>query len=257
VVAVVLGRYGDTRVDPRVLFDVDDIDGGPDAGPPLEAIDVQLRCPVSLSVLLDGMRQAGLDRELDEWDRAYRDLVTETVAKVQLDGGYVAHGGHGGEAAPARLEMATVVEDTVPGYACSRWHAHLYIGPTAVSLIDGRRWPVALGQLPRAVENVSWPFYANRLEALAADLLAVTWGEPQPGAAPEIVDPPWHEHIGAADRGVCPGRWGPRRLLLSDASHLRMAADEERLLADRRARGLEWMEPPLYEPPPLPDPAGS
>lgn len=218
---------------------------------------MQLRCPVSLSVLLDGMRQAGLDRELDEWDRAYRDLVTETVAKVQLDGGYVAHGGHGGEAAPARLEMATVVEDTVPGYACSRWHAHLYIGPTAVSLIDGRRWPVALGQLPRAVENVSWPFYANRLEALAADLLAVTWGEPQPGAAPEIVDPPWHEHIGAADRGVCPGRWGPRRLLLSDASHLRMAADEERLLADRRARGLEWMEPPLYEPPPLPDPAGS
>lgn len=257
MVAVVLGRYGDTRVDPRVLFDVDDIDGGPAAGPPLGAIDVQLRCPVSLSVLLDGMRQAGLDRELVEWDRAYRDLVTETVAKVQLDGGYVAHGGHGGEAAPARLEMAAVVEDTVPGLAASRWHAHLYIGPTAASLVDAVRWPVVFEQLQQSVFSVSWPFYANRLEGLAADLLGVTWGEPRPGATPEIVDPPWHEHIGAAERGVCRGPWGPRRVLVSDERHLRMAAELECEMARAEAEGRAWTPPPLYEPPPLPDEAGS
>jgi len=245
-VVAVLGRYGDTHVRPDVLFDVDDADSG--AGAPAGAFDVQLRCPVSLSVLLDGMRQAGLDDELAAWGRTYRDVVAATVTQVQRAGGYVADG-HRRDLAPARLEIAAVVEDTVAGYSSSRWHAHIYVGPTAVSLLDGVRWPVDAARLEQGVFNVVWPSYMPSLEERAAEHLDVSWGEPRPGAVREIVDPPWHDYIDhGGDRGVCRGPWGPRRLLLADASDLEMAERSERQIAYERAHGLSETPPWDTEP---------
>lgn len=239
-----LGRYGDTHVPPAVLFDVDD----PVAGPPPDAIDVQFRCPVSLSVLLDGLAQAGLTSDLTAWRRAYSDLVTDTMTRLQADAGRVADRAQSGSA-PARLELAAVVETAVPGFAQARWHAHIYIGATAESLMDGTRWPVDRWSLNQSVPGVTEGFYANRLEELASRELDVDeWGEPRPGAVKEIMRPPWHEYIGSAERGVCPGPWGPRRkLLLADARHLQSAAEMERQLAYEREHGLEYRPPTWQE----------
>lgn len=239
-----LGWYGDTRVEPVMLFDPTDPAGG---GPPPGSIDVQFRCPLSLSVLLAAMGHAGLEEDLAAFGRGFGDLVAAMVPGLQFDAGYVADGARR-DSAPARLELAAVIDETVPGIQQPRWHAHIYIGPTAVSLIDGARWPVDLdGRLRRAIFSVTYPGFANRLRELAARELGVVWGEPRPGSVQEIVDPPWYERISVAERGVCLGRWGPRLLLLSDERNLRMAAETEQRMAAARARGEVPDEPTWQE----------
>lgn len=228
----VLGRYGDTHVAPAVLFDVDD----PSAIPPQGSIDVQFRVPVSLSAMLDGMAQADLRPELNAWGHGYSALVSRLLTNVQETGGYAIT--HGDTAMPARLELAAVIETAVPGFDQHRWHCHVYVGPTATTLHDGERRPTARAALARKMSSLAYPFYKREVEALAARELLVEWGEPRPGAEREIVDPPWHEHVGANERGICDGPWGRRGdVVLPDEIHLRSCAEAEVQIQRDRAAG--------------------
>ncbi|WP_130295462.1 hypothetical protein [Pseudonocardia sediminis] len=233
-----LGRYGDTRVEPATLFDVEDSS----AGPPPDAIEVQFRCPVSLSVMLDGMAEAGLDDAVQAWGSAYSDLIGQVLVELQRGAGYVVDGDRRA-LAPARLELAAVVEAEVPEMAKARWHAHVYVGATAESLIDGTRWPVDVDELQQSVFSLTESFHSNRLWELAERELGVVWGQPRPGAVKEIMQPPWHEHIDPPERGVCPGPWGPRGYrVLADEDKLRLAVETEARIAHQREQGL-WQEP--------------
>ncbi|WP_125911729.1 hypothetical protein [Pseudonocardia autotrophica] len=234
-VMATLGRYGDTHVEPVALFDVTDRD----AAPPPGSMDVQFRVPVSLSVLLDGMAEAGLDDEVAAWGQAYSELVSGLLTQVQHAGGYaLAAPERSDTATPARLEVAGIIEAVVPGFEQARWHCHVYIGPTATVLATGDRRPVARERSWRGIRSVAYPWYADRLEELAERRLEVEWGEPRPGAEREIVRPPWHEYVGGNDRGVCPGPWPLDDLRLTDELALQMAADTEKQLARERAAGI-------------------
>lgn len=228
----ITGRHGDTHVRPAALFDVTD----PSAALPEDAFEVQFRSPVSLSVMLDGMAQASLDDELNQWGNAYNDLVQRLLTRVQADCGYAIDPPD--TATPARLELAAIAETAVPGFEQARWHCHVYIGATATILSSGERRPLAREIMPRKVSGLTFPFYMRELEGLAEQTLGVEWGQPRPGAEREIVDPPWHEYIGTDDRGVCPGPWGPLgELLLADEQDLRHRAEAEEQIRRDRAAG--------------------
>lgn len=216
-----LGRYGDNHVTPAMLFDPRDSG----ACPPANAVDVQFRLPSSLNAMLDGMARAGREDLIDPWRALFSEIAESTAAQLQ-HGGYGIDDQQGGKA-PARLEITAVMHREVAGFAVARWHLHLYVGATAVSLLDGRRLPVAWDSIDNIVSSVAWPHYINQVEQRTTELWAVRWDEPRPGAMSEIVEPAWHEHIDSLERGVCPGPWGSHRTVLADLDAVRLAARRE------------------------------
>lgn len=229
-----VGRYGDTRVEPAPLFDVTD----PDAAPPSDAHEVLFRAPVSLSVMLDGMAEAGLADEVDAWGRAYSELLTRLLREVQESCGWAGDPKRTSILSPARLELAGVVEAMTPGFEQARWHCHIYVGAMATVMATGKRAPVSAEYLREGVYSAGHRFHDNELRALAEQELEVSWGFPRDTASVyEIVDPSWHEYIGDNDRGMCPGPWpvtGTR--VLADERALRLAAEQEAgILAEREA----------------------
>lgn len=237
--------YGETRVEPGRLFDLGD-PPGTGAGPPRDAIDVQFRAPVSLSLLLDAFDTQYQDAAAQALMEGYQQLVAQMLGKVQFECGYVRNAA--GHRFPARLELAAFVENFVPGIEKMRLHAHVWVGRTAESLYDGQRHPVDLEKLQSGIDEVVHGTYARRLEALAEDVADITWGQPRPGASEEIVAPPLHELAAGADRGVCAGPWGPRELLLADHSYLELSAETERVIAANQASGHR--PDPYWTPPP-------
>lgn len=240
-----VGRYGDTRVEPAPLFDVTD----PDAAPPSDAHEVLFRAPVSLSVMLDGMAEAGLADEVDAWGRAYSELLTRLLREVQESCGWAGDPERASILSPARLELAGVVEAVTPGFEQDRWHCHVYVGATATVLATGARAPVSPEYLSEGVHSSSHAFHMNGLRTLAEQDLDVAWGPPRDGATVrEIVDPPWHEHIGDDDRGLCPGPWevtGTR--VLADERFLRLATEQEARRRAQRDAGLATGDEGLRE----------
>lgn len=237
-----LGRFGDNHVAPDMLFDPSD----PSARPPEDALDVQFRCPVSLNVMLDGMAQAGREDLLDQWREMYSHVAEETARFVQRGGGRVVDRERSG-LAPARLEITVVMHGEVPGFDVARWHLHVYVGATGTSLLDGERLPVPYESVELGVSTTAYGCSGNLLEEVVAQRWGVRWAQPQRGAIREIVEPPWHEHIDTLDRGVCPGPepWGPRRLLLSDQSHVERAARKVVKFARDEAEGRGYRRPKL------------
>lgn len=233
-----LGQYGDNHVTPAMLFDPRERAAGPLA----DAIDVQFRLPSSLNTMLDGMAQAGREDLLDQWRQVYSEIAEDTAVFLQ-------HGGYGIDrqrsgAAPARLAMTPVIHAAIPGFTVARWHIHLYVGPSAPSLIDGQVLPVARDNLKTGLECVAQARNINQVWERTTELWGVRWEKPRPGAELEIVEPPWHEHIESLERGVCPGspRWGPRETWVADDGIEAYAAESERQIAADNAagRGLQW-----------------
>ncbi|MBC3189560.1 hypothetical protein H7X46_00575 [Pseudonocardia sp. C8] len=218
------GRFGETHVEPTVLFDGTD----PAAAPPPDAHDVQFRAPVSLSVMLDGMAEADLDHEVAAWGRAYSELLTGLLREIQRSCGWVVDPAAPAVLVPGRLALAAVVEPHVPGFAQARWHGHVYVGATAPVLATGELSTVPGDWLQEGIFSMQSE-HLNAVEDLAEREFGVTWGKAQLGAAKrEIVEPPWHEYIGDDDRGVCPGPWpttGAR--VLADERFLRLSAEAE------------------------------
>ena len=223
--------YGDTHVDPALLFDPDR------QRPPADALDLYFHAPLSLSLIGDAFAHNRMDRELSQLLEVYAGLAAGIIRDVQRQGGYVT-GGHRGRAIPARLEITAIAHNQVPDQPTMRLHTHLYVGRTAVALDTGERHPVDLGELTRrrGLRLGRLPHAAGRRDRpLAWD----SSGTPLPGhhsGDQEIVDPPMAEHIAGHEFGVCPGDYGPREQIMADArwrAGIRkmeryIAADQER-----------------------------
>ena len=238
---VLRGQFGDTEVEPAVLFDVHDHAG---QGPPADAIDVQFRAPLTFSLLVDALM--GNDRELDARTcfTVYEQVISHTIAQVQAACGYVTDDG-GATSWPARLEISTLGENQVPGIETVRMHHHLWIGATAEALHDGVRRPADRGVLRNGLRQVAWSSYLRRLRELSELACDVTWGQPRPGAAEEIVDPPFHEHLVGHELGVCPSPWGPREIWEQPTAALLAAYEaSERQVAADAERGFVYWSPP-------------
>jgi hypothetical protein len=244
-VLVQMGRYGDTRVPPGVLFDVHDPAG---TGPPPDAIDIQFRPPLTVSLLLDRYLDGpGVEAVTGFLGAGYREVVAKTVSEVQFVAGYVADGS---VSWPARLEMATAVHlhnnDDNGAEADIRLHHHLWVGRTAAALHDGVHRPVDLEGMRISLAAVVWSAYLRVLHAVTTRDLGVEWREPRPGAGVEITDPPMHVGLtGREDLGICTALWGPREVWEQPTpADLALRAEEERIAARDVALGRSTWVPP-------------
>ena len=159
--------YGDTHVDPALLFDPDH------AQPPADALDLYFHAPLSLSLVGDAFAHNRMDRELGLLLQVYAGLAGGIIRDVQRQGGYVT-GGHHGRAIPARLEITALAHNQVPDQTTMRLHTHLYVGRTAVALETGERHPVDLGELNDAAD-FAWRGYLGRLVDESTRALGFTW----------------------------------------------------------------------------------
>jgi hypothetical protein len=236
----VLGRFGDTHLTPGVLLDP----GDRRSTPPPGTIDVQFRVPVSLSLMLDAVAATDRRAEIVAWAAGYQELVSRLLSEVQRAGGFALDSSD--TTVPAQLFLAATVEQALPDLG-TRWHCHVWVGPTALTISEGARRPVAAHILGQRIQSQVWAVYVRELEALTTRELGVRWSEPRPGAAREIVEPPWYEHVGATDRGVCPGPWGTvGPVLLADEQDLRVHAEMERSHDVAVGQGTAF--PPLDNP---------
>jgi hypothetical protein len=222
--------YGDTHVDPALLFDPDR------QRPPADALDLYFRAPLSLSLIGDAFAHNRMDRELSQLLDLYAGLAAGIIRDIQRQGGYVT-GGHHGRAIPARLEITALAHNHVPDQTTMRLHTHIYVGRTALALDTGERHPIDLDKLSNAA-NFAWRGYLGRVVDESTRALGFTW-DALPGhhsADEEIVDPPMAEHVAGHAFGVCAGDYGPREQIMADArwrAGIRkmeqfIAADQER-----------------------------
>jgi hypothetical protein len=238
---VQMGRYGDTRVPTRVLFDARD---PACAGPPADAIDVQFRAPLTVSLLLERYLDGpGTEPMVRFLGGAYREVVAATVNKLQFVAGYVADGSLSW---PARLEVATAAHLCNDDEIDIRLHHHLWVGRTAVALHDGTRRPVDLDGMTISLANVVWSTYLNTLERVTTRDLGAVWRSPRPGAEAAITDPPVHVGLtGQEDLGICTQPWGPRETWEQPTpAELAFQAEQERQAAVALAQGrYSWIPP--------------
>ncbi|MDN5855696.1 MAG: hypothetical protein L0K86_23215, partial [Actinomycetia bacterium] len=230
-----MGRYGDTRVPPRALFNARDPHS---PGPPADAIDIQFRAPLTVSLLLESyLDESGTTPVTAFLRGTYREVVAKTVSELQFVAGYVAEDSLSW---PARLEMATTRHLVNNDETDIRLHHHLWVGRTAVALHDGVRRPVDLDGLRSALAHVVWSTYLNTLERASTRDLGVSWRSPRPGADAEITDPPLHVGLtGQEDLGICTQPWGPRETWEQPtAAKLAFQAEQERDAARDIERGL-------------------
>lgn len=201
-----MGRYGDTRVPTRVLFDAHD---PACPGPPADAIDIQFRAPLTVSLLLERYLDGhGLESVVRFLGPAYGEVVAAIVDKLQFVAGYVAEDSLSW---PARLEITTETHLHNNDETDIRLHDHVWVGRTAVGLHDGVRRSVDLDGMKLSLANVVWPTYLTTLRQVTARELGVSWRSPRPGAVAEITDPPVHVGLtGREDLGICTAPWGPR-----------------------------------------------
>lgn len=236
-----MGRYGDTRVETRVLFDARD---PACTGPPADAIDVQFRAPLTVSLLLERYLDGpGVEPVVRFLGAGYREAVTKTVSELQFVAGYVAEDSLSW---PARLEVATAAHLYNNIETDIRLHHHLWVGRTAVALHDGVRRPVDLDSLRSALAHVAWSTYLRTLHTVTTRDLGVSWRSPRPGAGAEITDPPVHVGLtGREDLGICTEPWGPRETWEQPtAAKLAFQAAQERVGARNVALGRSSWVPP-------------
>jgi hypothetical protein len=226
----VVAVYGDTHVDPVLLFDPDR------ERPPADALDLYFHAPLSLSLVGDAFAHNRMDRELSQLLEVYAGLAGGIIRDVQRQGGYVT-GGYRGRAIPARLEITAIAHNQVPDQPTMRLHTHIYVGRTAAALDTGERHSVDLDKLRNAAD-FAWRGYLGRLVNESTDTLGFVWA-PLPGHTSgdeEIVDPPMAEHIASHAFGVCPGDYGPREQIMADARWRAGIRESERYIAAEQAR---------------------
>lgn len=223
--------YGDTHVEPALLFDP-----GRGQAPPADALDLYFHAPLSLSLIGDAFAFNDMNRELDQLLDLYAGLAAEVVTLVQRQGGYVSVGPRN-RCDPARLEITGMAHNAVPGESTMRLHLHIYVGRTATALNTGERHPVVRDRIIRAADR-AWCDYLGWLEEESARVLDFVWA-PLPGHTSgdrEIVVPPMAEHIAGHEFGVCPGDFGPREQLMVDAKWRADVQESARFIAAERER---------------------
>lgn len=243
-----MGRYGDTRVPTRLLFDAHDPAG---TGPPADAIDIQFRAPLTVSLLLqrylDGPSpdgSPGLESVARFLGPPCDEVVAAIVDKLQFVAGYVTEDS---PSWPARLEITTETHLYNNNDETDiRLHDHVWVGRTAVGLHDGVRRPVDLDGMRLSLANVVWPTYLTTLRQVTTRDLGVSWRSPRPGAVAEITDPPVHVGLtGREDLGICTHPWGPRETWEQPTRDwLAFSEQEEHEAAAALAQGrYSWVPP--------------
>ncbi len=245
---VQMGRYGDTRVPTRLLFDAHDPGC---TGPPVDAIDVQFRAPLTVSLLLQRYLDSpsldgspGLGSVVQFLGPAYGEVVTAIVDKLQFVAGYVAEDSLSW---PARLEITTDTHLYNNNDETDiRLHEHVWVGRTAVGLHDGVRRPVDLDGMRRSLANVVGSTYLSAVQRVTTRDLGVSWRFPRPGAAAEITDPPVHVGLtGQEDLGICTHPWSGRETWEQPTpAELAFQAEQERYGARNVALGRSSWVPP-------------
>jgi hypothetical protein len=222
--------YGDTHVDPALLFNPDH------QQPPADALDLYFHAPISLSLIGDACAHNRMDRELQLLLRVYADLAAGIIRDIQRQGGYVT-GGHRRRAIPARLEITAIAHNKVPDQTTMRLHTHIYVGRTAAALDTRERHPVDLDKLSNAAD-FAWGGYLGRMVDQTSRTLGFLWA-PLPGHTSgdeEIVDPPMGEHVASHAFGVCPGDYGPHEQIMADARWRAGIRESERYIAAEQVR---------------------
>jgi hypothetical protein len=238
---VQMGRYGDTRVPTRVLFDARD---PACAGPPADAIDIQFRAPLTVSLLLERYLDGpGTEPVVRFLGGPYQEVIAATVDKLQFLAGYVADGSLSW---PAQLEVAPATHLHSNDEIDIRLHHHLWVGRTAVALHDGTRRPVDLDGMTISLANVVWSTFLNTLERVTTRDLGASWRSPRPGAEAAITDPPVHVGLtGQEDLGICTQPWGPRETWEQPTpAEQAFQAKQEREAAVALAQGRYSWTPP-------------
>jgi len=216
--------YGETRVEPIPLFDVNS------GRPPADAIEVYFPAPMSLCLFGDAAHDNPDAHWVQQWEylaELYVSVMNDTAMGVQHAGGYVSHPQRG-PFTPARLEMVALAHNSVPNEPIMRLHIHLYVGRTAAALADGTRHPVNLDKLRRAVDR-AWGDYRRDLETRTAHDFGFRWA-PLPDHHPadkEIVDPPFAEHVAQhtpPHLAVCPGPYGQLDRIVADETSRKLHA---------------------------------
>lgn len=243
-----MGRYGDTRVPTRVLFDAHDPNS---PGPPADAIDIQFRAPLTVSLLLQRSLDSpsladgpGLEAVLRFLGAGCGEVVAAIVDKLQFVAGYVAEDSLSW---PARLEITTDTHlHNNADETDIRLHDHVWVGRTAVGLHDGVRRPIALDGMKLSLANVVWSTYLRALQRVTTRDLGVSWRFPRPGAGAEITDPPVHVGLtGREDLGICTHPWGGREIWEQPSpAKLAFWAEQERYGARNVALGRSSWVPP-------------
>lgn len=229
--------YGDTKVQPGVLFD------GTSGRPPADAIEVYFPTPMSLCLFGDAAHDNPDPHWVQQWAylaELYGSVMNDAAVRVQHAGGYVTHPARG-PFTPARLEMLALAHNSVPGEPIMRLHVHLYVGRTAAALADGTRHPVNRDKLRRAVDDV-WSSYRRDLERRTAHDFGFAWAA-LPGHHPadkEIVDPPFAEHVDQHTPphvAVCPGPYGQLDRMMADETSRKLHARSAAAIARERRAG--------------------
>ena len=223
--------YGDTHVEPALLFDP-----GRGQAPPADALDLYFHAPLSLSLIGDAFAFNDMNRELDQLLDLYAGLAAEVVTLVQRQGGYVSVGPRN-RSDPARLEITGMAHNAVPGESTMRLHLHIYVGRTATALNTGERHPVVVDEIVEAAD-FAWGNYLVRLVDETERVLGFEWAA-LPGHTSgdqEVVVPPMAEHIAGHEFGVCPGDFGPREQVMADAQWRAAVQESARLIAGERER---------------------
>ena len=187
-------------LDPAPLFDL--VTGFP----PDDAVDLTVPMPLSLAIYMTMLESTGHPAELAVLRRIQIEQARETVRGIRAR---VDHAAGGVPSAPLRITH--LVEQRVPGTNGLRPHIHAYVGVTARSTAGGPGDPVDLSHLATVGEAELFPAYRDRLAAVTAERLGLTWGE-TPWSACELVAPPVARRAdrGAARRGpVLPGPLAP------------------------------------------------
>ncbi len=231
------------RVQPRALFDP------AHEGPPEDAIDVQLRLPRSLQVWCADMAAAERWSEL----QALQDLVETTAQRELVPYAQRMCGrvrpprvSHTANDEDAQIAVTAVVEGALPGSAELRPHVHLYIGGTGRRLSDDAVLPTSFDGVRIGAGVAVWQLFSRTLDAWSEEQ-GMVWGESSPSGMFEVVDPPLAERAEAAGFVVCPGRWGPRRLILADERVIAGSAANVEAARRYEAAGL-----PAYDEEPMP-----
>ncbi|GAA1092718.1 MULTISPECIES: hypothetical protein [Pseudonocardia] len=194
----------------------------PHEQPPAGALDIQVTAAPTLSLLYDRLCGQDSPADLDTF-RATIDIATQsTVRETQQLGGYVAHAGR---AWPCHLEITPVIHPVVPGIPGSRLHLHLLVGPTAIAVHDGRRYPIDRGSIDDVVDDI-YVSFRGAIEYHTTDRfrrIELHWGPPRAAAPFEILSPPLHEELASTDYfiGPCTGLWSSEHeiVLAPDAEY--------------------------------------
>lgn len=210
--------------------------------PPADAIELYLEAPLTLGLMfhlaaedetgdlrhhlpfVDDAREAGVAAAISNF---------ASFAEVKVGGHYPGPTETTiGRREPAQPYLTRVRHYEVAGHEdTARLHDHLYLGRRAVSMADGREYPLDLGSFAM-VHGTMDAGYRSALQRSLTAAAGVEWSAAVEGERAELVEPPLRECLPDYPRLLC--HWHPplaQRWIVGDGRRRR---DNPFLLENRR-----------------------